>query len=334
MAAFTNQTGNQPGNQTGTAVVGYFTTGQDAHRAINALVDAGFLPTEIGAAFHIGSGSGSQGEQPGAVTDNRSPNVGGSLRSELGTTLQETTIHGGRTGTSSAASGTAAVQYASLGGGAGTPFDAAGRPGPISGSDLSNTGLPTELASSLPHDSEVRGQGNTPPQGSFEASVPPVSAEHVNLGTANRHESWGDKLKHVFGGAGSKDRGTTATPTYGKDDLWAERKREAQDFGTGEGHLDLSTPRRYSQQAFERSFSSYGVQPGHAQSLSQRIGHGGAIVTVHAGARADEAERVLEAHGGEVRLSPGSTMEASSRESATEVEVYGTVGRDYPGFFD
>ena len=330
MAASMNQAGDQLGNRTGAVVVGYFTTGQDAHRAINALVDAGFLPTEIGAAFHVGA-TGSQPTEE--TTSNRSPNVGGSLRSELGTTLQQTTTHGGRTGTSSAASDTAAVQYASLGGGAGTPFDAAGRPGPISGSDLSKTGLPTELASSLPHDSDVRGQGNTSPQGSFDASVPPVSAEHVPAGTA-RHESWGDKLKHVFGASGSKDRETTVAPTYGKDDLWAERKREAQDFGTGEGHLDLSTPRRYSQQAFERSFSSYGVQPDHAQSLSQRIGQGGAIVTVHANARVGEAERVLEAHGGEVRLSPGNTAEVSSRGSASEVEVYGTVGRDYPGFFD
>ncbi len=318
---------NQTGDQIGTVVVGYFTTGQDAHRAINALVDEGFLPTEIGAAFHIGAASAQPTE---AATPSRSPNVGGSLRSELGTTLQQTTTHGGRTGTSSAASDTSAVQYASLGGGAGTPFDAAGRPGPISGSDLSNTGLPTELRSSLPHDSEVRREGSAATPGSFDASVPPVSAEPVHAGTA-RHDGWGDKLKHIFGGHSGQEAATTVAPTYGKDDLWAERKRESQDFGTGEGHLDLSTPRRYSQRAFERSFSSYGVQPEHAQSLSQRIGQGGAIVTVHANARVNEAERVLEAHGGQVRLSPGGT-ETSSGES--QVEVYGTVGRDYPGFFD
>lgn len=330
MATSLNQTGT---SHTGTVVVGYFTTGHDAHRAINALVDEGFLPTAIGAAFHIGAAS-AQSTQSGDAPS-RPANVGGSLRSELGTTRGETTTRSGRTGTSSAASDTTSVQYASLGGGAGTPFDAPGRPGPIPGSDLSNTGLPTELPSSLPHDSEVRGGASETASSNFSAAVSPVSAERGPVGTTaqgeGRHESWGDKLKHIFGGH-TDSRGAADAPTYGKDDLWAERKRESQDFGSGEGHLDLSTPRRYSQQAFQRSFSSYGVQPEHAQSLSQRIGQGGAIVTVHAGDRVTEAERVLEAHGGQVRVSPGGLEEVPARES--EVEVYGTVGRDYPGFFD
>ena len=325
-------------HQSGTAVVGYFATGDEAHRAINALIDAGFLPTEIGAAFHIGAsqtGSGASHTSSGSSSipssgseETRSPNVGGSLRSELGTTLPQTTTHGSRPSTSSAVSDTTPVQYASLGGGAGTPFDGASRPGPISGSDLTNTGLPTELKSELPHDSDVANRGSQS-ENIPSAAVAPVSAEHISVGLANRHEGWGEKLKHIFGGGHSAQ--AADVPTYGKDDLWAERKREAQDFGSGEGHLDLSTPRRYSQPAFERSFSSHGVQPEHARSLSQRIGHGGAIVTVHAANRAAEAESVMEANGGEVRMSAG-TENAPVGDS--NVEVYGTVGRAYTGYFD
>lgn len=320
-------------HQSGTAIVGYFATGDEAHRAINALIDAGFQPEEIGAAFHIGaSQTGSGASQTGSGSssgseETRSPNIGGSLRSELGTTQPQTTTHGTRTGTSSAVSDTTPVQYASLGGGAGTPFDAASRPGPITGSDLSNTGLPTELKSSLPHDSEIGNRGSQP-ENNYPANTP-VSAEHVAVNTANRHEGWGDKLKHIFGGGHSQN--TADVPQYGKDDLWAERKREAQDFGSGEGHLDLSTPKRYSQSAFERSFSSHGVEPEHARYLSNRIGQGGAIVTVHAAARAAEAESVMEANGGQVRMSAGSE---GTPVGESEVEVYGTVGRAYTGYFD
>ncbi len=366
----------------GTVVAGYFATGHAAHRAINALIEAGFAPNEIGAAFHVqtggtvpgagaaltGAGAMDMGREP-----SRQPDFDVADRSELGKD-NEQSLHT-RTGSSGAASGSNAVQYAALGGGAGTPFDGAGSPGPIPGSSLHNTSLPSELKSELPHDGDLQGTGAragssatgfTPGQeSSFSASpmsggmasqsLPISSAPGATTGSLGQtgagsvgaargdaQESWGSKLKHIFGGG---DRaGTEAAPAHAqthvqthaamhdKDDLRAEMNKEAQDFGTGEGHLMLNTPRRYSQPAFERSFSSYGVQPERARSFSQQLGRGGAVVTVHAAGRAAEAERVMEAHGGQVSLT--GTGAAESAVEVAEVEVFGTVGRDYPGFFD
>ncbi len=309
------------------AVVGYFKTGHEAHRAIQALVDDGFLPSEIGAAFHVGTGAGREHAEE-RRSEGTQANVGGSLREELGTTLPGGSTHGNRTGTSGASSDTTAVQYASLGGGAGTPFDGAGRPGPITGSSLANTGLPSELKSELPHDAGL-------PHGTESArdlSVP-FAPEPTARTVAERNtgESWAERLKHIFS---SSSHSTTAadrrdTETVPKAPVTAE----SQNFGTGEGHLILNTGVRYSQPAFERSFSEYGVQPEHARHLSHRIGHGGAIVTVHAAARAIEAERLLEAHGGEVRFSAGSAGQ-SMAPAESHVEVFGTVGRNYTGYFD
>ena len=151
------------------------------------------------------------------------------------------------------------------------------------------------------------------------------TAPTTHAGATPHKESWGERLKHVFGG-GHHQAGA------GKDDLQAEMRRESRDFGTGEGHLNLNTSpnQRYSQNAFEKSFSGYGVESTHARHLSQRIGGGGAIVTVHAGARTAEAERILEANGGQTRLSPGSSESAYTTES--NVEVYGSLHRDYPGY--
>ena len=50
---------------------------------------------------------------------------------------------------------------------------------------------------------------------------------------------------------------------------------------------------------------------------------------MHAGSRTGEAERILEAAGGEVRFSSG--LADSDYRDDGMVEVFGTVGRDYPG---
>ena len=308
-------------------VVGYFQTGQEAHRAIQALVDDGFLPSEIGAAFHVGA-SDTFNERGGEErSQGAQPNIGGSLREELGTTLPGNTAQGTRVGTSSASSDTSSVQYAALGGGAGTPFDGAGKPKPISGSSLANTGLPSELRSELPHDAGLPHSTGA----ARNSSVPfaPEPTVHTAAGRSTG-ESWTDRLKHIF----SPSSHSTAAGTQNSDTMpKAPVTKESQDFGTGEGHLMLNTGLRYSQPAFERSFSEYGVQPEHARHLSHRIGHGGAIVTIHASTRSMEAERILESHGGEVRFSAGGAGQTSAA-SESHVEVFGTVGRNYTGYFD
>ncbi len=315
-------------NQTGSVVIGYFATGHAAHRAIHALVDEGFLPSEIGAAFHVGADGAPRANQQAS----RQPNVGGSLREELGTTLPEG--HASSSTTFGAASDTTAVQPAALGGGAGTPFVGAGRPGPITGSSLANSGLPSELKSTLPHDAELpSGASSQPPNAYANYSPEPshtlYAPDHDHKELEN--DGWLEKLKHLFG-AGHPDKERAAAFESAEQSIpKAHVTQESQDFGTGEGHLMLqSKGRRYSQPAFESSFSGYGVEPGRARHLSHQIGQGGAIVTVHATTRAIEAERILELHGGEVRFAGGGSNDDFASDG--QVEVFGTVGRDYPTF--
>jgi len=326
----------------GMVVVGYFSNGDEAHRAINALVDEGFMPGEIGAAFHVGSQGGSSGSMGGgsSVSSNseetRQANVGTSLREELGTTHPAARAYDSGSTTGGAASDSSMVQYAALGGGAGTPFDGAGRPGPITGSSLANTGLPTELKSELPHDAPLPHEGRTssapasmPDASRLDTSMSDTSMSDASMADTSMQqqpygkEGWGDKLKHVFGIGTHREQ---ETPVAAVTD-------ESQAFGTGEGHLVLDNPssQRYSRPAFEQSFSSYGVQPEHARHLSQRIGNGGAIVTVHAAGRSADAERVLEAHGGQVRFS-GTGEDSPVSEGQGQVEVFGTVHRDYSSY--
>ncbi len=318
-------------NQTGTVVVGYFSTGHEAHRAINALIDEGFSPNEIGAAFHVGApGAGAAGAAGAdeAINEARQPNIGGGLRADLGTTMPS-----GQTGASTtfgaAASDSTAVQPGVIGSGAGTQFGGAGRPGPITGSDLTNSGLPSELKSSLPHDPAMPvSSGYAAQQAQPSAYSPePTHTQHVQS-----EDGWLEKVKHIFGmhhhDADTHTAHATHTPK-------APVTKESQDFGTGEGHLMLNerpTGKRYSQPAFERSFTGYGIQPDHARHLSHRIGQGGAIVTVHAATRSVDAERVLEAHGGEVRFT-GAPVE-SSLTADSQIETFGTVDRSYTGSFD
>ncbi len=304
--------------QTGTAVVGYFATGEAAHRAIGALIDAGFVPNDIGAAFHIGANTGN------AETGERQANLGGSLREELGTTNPAGEAQAQSFGT--VGSDTTPVQPGALGGGAGTIFSGAGRPGPISGSSLANSGLPSELESSLPHDTPLAEGGQRTESVSVPRSSSTGRATHA-------HESWGEKLKHIFTSDKPSHKEHSTEPAGGYSTAKAATTKESQNFGTGEGHLILdekSGSHPYSQPAFEQSFSRYGVPPEHSRSLSNRLGQGGAVITVHAGARAGEAERILEAAGGEVRFSSG--LSDSDYENDGSVEVFGTVGRDYPGY--
>jgi hypothetical protein len=299
--------------QTGTAVVGYFATGESAHHAINALIDDGFAPSEIGAAFHIGANPG------GDTTHDRQANLGSSLREELGTTNPSGEAQAQSFG--APGSDTTPVQPGALGGGAGTIFSGAGRPGPITGSSLANSGLPSELKSTLPHEAPLS-------EGGRLAEPAPVHASHLAHHAAHTNESWGEKLKHIFSGDKTSEQKHSADHTIAK----GVTTKESQNFGTGEGHLILEEPGNhpYSQPAFEHSFSGYGVPAEHSRSLSHRLGHGGAIITVHAGARTSQAERILEAAGGEVRFSSG--LADSDYRDDGMVEVFGTVGRDYPGY--
>lgn len=116
-------------------VVGYFADGADAYRAINELIDEGFRPSEIGAAFRTPRAGAAAVESSGPrVVEDTNPAVSGSV--------------GG------AGSDDQAVQPAGLAPGSGNAFPAPSRPGPITGSELPRT-LPHDLPSALPTEAEL-----------------------------------------------------------------------------------------------------------------------------------------------------------------------------------
>ncbi len=316
------------GQSTGTEsiIAGYFPAGDDAHRAINALLDEGFLPEQIGAAFHTGSQGGASTQSgTGNATGNAAGAVlgGDSMRAELGTTVStsqrtDNTIAG-------AASDDSAVQPAGIATGSGSPFLSVGRPGPISGSSLEHTGLPSELVHELPDSSPRASSGD-----SFANTAAPVTPA-ARTGSAPQHHlqhtdtSWGAKIKHLFQ---PKQHDSPATTT-------AATTSESQNFGTGEGSLGIAPPygHPYAATDFERSVSSAGVAPEHSQHISRRLSGGGAVVTVQSTGRTSEVERIFERHHGHVRFA-SSTFEDAPAYSGGDarVEVFGHLEHIYPNY--
>jgi len=167
-------------------VVGHFSDGADAYRAINELMDEGFGASEIGAAF--------RGSQLGAETEGSRP-VG--IREMTETNPAVSGSVGG------AASHDEAVTPAGLAPGSGNAFPAPpSKPGPIPGGEI-----PSTLKHDLPHDLPSSLAGETPAAGGRREPLP-VEA------------NWPDRLHEAFGAAprssepGSK-RGTSGNLKFG-----------------------------------------------------------------------------------------------------------------------
>lgn len=266
-------------------VVGYFSDGADAYRAVNELIDEGFVASEIGAAFRSSSLASAGTEEAGPVgireMTETNPAVSGSI--------------GG------AGSHDEAVTPAGLAPGSGNAFPAPpSKPGAMPGSEI-----PSTLRHDLPHDlpsalSSESAEGGRAPGGKRE-----MRAADPN---------WPERLHRVYGGnsgAGNETSGKRASGSNLK-------------FGTGEGHLGLEADRPYSESAFEGSFLEMGLGPNEARGLSGELSRGGAVVSVLARDRAALAEGILERNHGRVRweTAGGSTGEAD-RESG--VQVYGSM---------
>ena len=285
--------GSHTYSQSSSTVVGYFVNAEDAHRAIHALLDDGFESSQIGAAFHTGSASG---------------DAGGASFANVGKNISYPDDEPSNSGVTTSAANETAVTPA-LGGGSGTGMAGAGKPGPITGSDLSHLDLPHEIKSTLAHDQPGETPLHTPPgTGSFTE--------------AHTHQpGWMDKLGHLFGGG--KQKQSTGS------DLVTE---ESQNFGTGEGHLGV-TPARYSRpyshDAFERSFSGMGVEETHSRHLAHRLGQGGAVVSVSVTGRLPEVEKIFERHNGVVRFE-SAAFDDSVASSGHDVAVFGSFEHAYP----
>ncbi|MFP5229043.1 MAG: hypothetical protein ACLGXA_15605 [Acidobacteriota bacterium] len=118
-------------------VVGYFSDGAHAYRAINELIDEGFRASEIGAAF--------RSRRPGA----EAPVESGEMRNVRELTERNPAVSGSVGGV---ASHDEAVTPAGLAPGSGNAFPAApSSPGPIPGAEIPST-LPHDLPHTLPHD--------------------------------------------------------------------------------------------------------------------------------------------------------------------------------------
>jgi hypothetical protein len=154
-------------------VVGYFTTVADASRAVSELIDEGFRPAEIGAAFRVPATGMEVKEggrrRPFAENPATSGSVGGP------------------------ASHDQAVTPAGLAPGTGATFPSAAKPGPIPGGELSSTlrhELPHDLPSTLRHESEIT-----------RVPVPPVVAARDRDQTADTQtdEMRRDQMRRYFG---------------------------------------------------------------------------------------------------------------------------------------
>jgi hypothetical protein len=284
--------------------VGYFADGEDAHRAINELLEQGFRPSEIGAAFHSGPATASNN---GSLADTE-------LRPAAGFDAEE----GSSTG-SGPASDTSAVTPAGLSTGAGTANSGAGRPGPIPGSEL-----PSGLPSTLPHTIKSTIPSTLHP----ENTATPINDYPATGGfheiVRSESPNWWERLKHVFGESSRQN------PIEDKTSM---------NFGTGEGHLGTypDYDYAYSGAAFESAFFGMGIPSAHAHQLSVRIGGGGAIITVDAGALNTNAEEILERNHGRVRYESEESKSSPSLETSraiTEgrVQLFGRVQSVYPGY--
>lgn len=312
-----SSTWNTGGSASGGTVAGYFANGENAHRAINELVEEGFSAREIGAAFH-----------DGALSRRPSPGSGETIEqaADLSRLKTETRTNPNPAG---AASDTKAVSPSGLSTGGGTPFSGASEPGPIPGSDIPPE-LPRDIPSEITSDSGTRDFSSE--RAPIQETSRPATSERVSstrdIREERKEEGWWDKLKHVFGGGEHADSSARREPAS---------EKTAQNYGTGEGHLNLTSGRdyAYSGSAFESSFSGMGIPQDHAQRLARDLGRGGAVVTVQAGSRNATAEAIMQRNNGTIRYESqiaSTESEWDSGKQPTRVEVFGEVHRVYPGY--
>jgi hypothetical protein len=298
----TVQSGNEVQDR---IVVGYFSDGADALRAINELIDEGFRASEIGAAFRTpraGGGIPAGGNAAEMVTDTAGSKSGRS---------DDLTPAGDRNPAATGSVGGAgshdeAVQPAGLAPGSGNAFPAPSRPGPIPGGELPST-LKHDLPSTLP--SDLAGSGRE----SVVERMPPVARDSAQTGSG-----WGSRLKHVWGGQSRPESGPASR----------QAGSSSMKFGTGEGHLDLSSAYDYSDSSFESSFVGMGLGSEEARSLTGELGRGGAVVSVTPGTRAALAEGIIERNHGRLRFETTSAAGEPMSEDR-RVEIFGRMQNYY-----
>lgn len=228
-------------------IVGYFADGADASRAINELIDEGFIRAEIGAAFRsqAANAAGLETNAPtGGIRERaeRNPATSGSV--------------GG------AASDDQAVQPAGLAPGSGNAFPAPVGPGPIPGGELPRT-LPHDLPSNLPARDELAAEGLR--SGGSAREVRP-----------QRQEEWRESVNRAF--SEDSERGTRpsneSSPKFGTGEghLFADNEYLEPEFEnsfTGMG-LSAADARGFSA-SLSRGGAVVSVSPADRASLAEAI---------------------------------------------------------------
>ncbi len=352
-------------------VVGLFQSGEDAHQAILQLQSEGFSASQIGAAFKSEGGSGrefSGSQTTSGVGSSGSMGQTGEMAQagkEIGGNRNAGTVAAG-SGAAGAGSDTSTVTATGLSPGSGTPRTGIGRLIPeIPTNAIHQTdSAPIQSSAEIPGTSSGLPPAVSPMQsGTSSAGIPMADTEagvrEMDSAYSQRSEgflqgdtsgaqtsthhggSWWEKLKHVFGAGDDERHSDSSDPV-----LTAERDRDADSkkFGTGEGHLNLSEPTspirtgssdfEYSGLQFENSFSSMGIPAERARFLARELGRGGAIVTVMAGLRVSEAERVLEQNHARIRHEDaleGDSGYSESESGSGRVELFGSLLRSYRG---
>ena len=264
-------------------VVGYFSSGADAYRAIRELMDEGFSATYIGAAFRTsGARNPETLETAGRPAGERNPALTGSV--------------GG------AGSHDEAVTPAGLAPGSGSAFPAPGAIPPIPGAEVPRT-LPHDLPSTLPSTipSTLRGERTGDGPGSVVGAADPT---------------WMDRLRRTYEGKGGGQEAATRGGTSKRAGRLPGAAREAG--------ASLIPAHPYSESAFESSFVGLGLGSMEARRVSSLLNHGGAVVTVIAGARSSLAEAILSRSHGQTRFGEASTVVLQADREAP-VEVYGSL---------
>jgi hypothetical protein len=271
-------------------VVGFFSNGSDASRAIAELIDEGFQVSELGAAFRSSRPSMEVTEGGRGRVAEENPAVSGSV--------------GG------VASHDEAVTPAGLAPGSGASFPSPVKTEPIPGGSIPSTlrqELPHELPSTLRHEGEVDPvpMAATGASTVFAASVDGMEIDRRWEGEEIRR----DQLRQLFA-----DESTNS----------GAKRGSGMKFAAGEGPLvDVE----YSEPSFENSFVGMGLNPIEARSLSGALNRGGAVVSVTPGSRASLAEGIIQRNHGRVRFE--SFAETNEPIDGNRIEIYGRMHRYY-----
>ena len=275
-------------------VVAYFANSADAQSALDDLVYEGYEPRQIGAAFR----------GRGAL-----PHAAATLdEEEIGSKAVRRAVDSDTVG-SGPASDTRAVTPSGLSTGSGSVISGAGRPGPIPGSDI-------------PHHRSISRVAGTSP--TVRSPLPATGGIHEPSHRHEEDDSWWQKIKNFFSG-------DTSVEVRNK----GVANATSMNYGTGEGHLATlpdDSDYVYSGSAFESAFSGMGVSQSHARSLVGDLQSGGAIVSVDATGRVEDAERILERNNGRVRYETIAEVTQWSDVPGERVRVFGQLSGAYPTY--